>query len=194
MSNLNVMSCHWEFLIEQELYVLGMIFNGLPEVDTPTIKMFFEDKALVKKLVDCLALKEQHWLDRRTNRNIGFDGQRQESGHIKLVSVLEVINTLLKKLSPSLEARQLFGDEHLKLIDSLKTQANISTSSCTIGFFMVPMDFLGIREGWLLIGLLAQLLCVFAQKSGEGAFITHGVDRTMLPASLATLEYVVTFG
>ncbi|MNF36709.1 hypothetical protein D3C76_470060 [compost metagenome] len=194
MSNFKYMSGHWEFILEQELYVLGMIFNGLPEIQTSTLKKLLENKVLLEELFNYLTLSEQAWLDRRTYRYIGPGCQQQESDRVDFAPIMELINSLLEKLSPTLNVGQVVGEDRLKLIESLNDQAELSASPLILGFFIAPMNFPGIREDWLLMGLVAQLLCVFAQQTGKGAFITHGIDRTVLPASLSTLEYIIAFG
>jgi len=193
MNEFKLMSHKWEFLIRQEFYVMGLVLNGLPEVETPAIKEWLGNERLVREFSSGLGLSERAWVERRTCRQFEIDCSRLESDLLNLESIAESLNTLLKKISLPVVVKKLTSGERLNLAESLRTQANLSGSSGVLGFYMKPDSFVDVRGCWVVIGLLAQVLCVVGQKFGKGVFITHGIDRATLSESLSTLEYIVAF-
>ncbi len=179
-------------LLDRGLYVWSVMLSGFQDLNSTCAESLFGEKGMCRMFTQQFNLTYRDWETRRTSRSLG-EAKINEQQRERLREAVDFIATRLAFQS-SVQVRGL-GDAELCLVNStLASQVSVGSSGYGVGFFHAPSTHVSVRENWVMIGVAAQLMCVFGNKISCKVFLSHGLEQSKYPDSLRGIEYVLLFG
>jgi len=189
----HVVEDEWsEPLLERGLYIWSVILAGLKDFEFTNAEVLLGEGGVCRSFGQEFNLTPSDWELRRTSRYIegGKLGQNQRN---ELYKAAGFIASHLSFQS-SVNIRWLSAEEVLSVKATLANQVFLDEQVLGIGLFHNPSKYPSVRQNWAVMGMIAQLLCVFANKVASTVFLSHGLEQSTYSESLSAVDYVLFFG